>query len=683
MIVSDIAKKKLIRQLTDIVLNNLENQHFGAKELSKASGMSTYSLSRKLKEITGKTASQFIRDVRLQKALEMIRTENLTISEIAYQTGFNSPTYFNTCFREFFGYPPGKVNDQNPEKTESETEEPVVAQKEQTAPGKKKKFLSLPVILVLAFVTVVVVNALYKKFHVPDWTDDLKSSDGRISIAVMPFDNMTNDTLWNIWQEGIQENLISALSYNKELKVRDKGSVNALLQVGGLTDYSALSPGMAGKISQKLIAGLFVRGSIQRAGNELRIDAQLTDAKTKEVIKSFITERPFNEENVLFCVDTLSKAVENYLLLSKTIKGIPGYQHYGIPSTNSPEAFRYNFWGDQAVGRFDSASAISWYLKALEADSNYFEPMVGLSSEYERIGNPEKGYEWVMRYYKKREQFGYEKQLVACWAHAFSFEPPEEAIKYLKRLQQMDDQSPGWYYLAGIVYNRMQLYDKAIPELQKNLEICRRWGKEFMKNNSAYAELGSAYHKTGQYKKEKQIYRLAKKYIPDDPLMFYRRAILALAEMDSAASKRYFEQYIVVHRKLFPTWEAEIPHTQACIYYETGFPDKAEVLYKKAIFMDPDNPERLFNLADFFIQYDRNLDEIQGLMDRAMALAHDKMHYFKYLDMKGWSLYKQGKNREALEILEKTWNAAPFPLYTIRSHLETVRKACGIKQPFQ
>jgi AraC-like DNA-binding protein/tetratricopeptide (TPR) repeat protein len=682
MKVSDTAKQKLIRQLTDIVLNNLDNQHFSVKELALASGMSSYSLSRKLKEISGKTVSQFIREVRLQKAMEMIKKEDLTISEIAYRTGFNSPTYFNTCFHEFFGYPPGKVNDPVPEKKDQEAEVQVADNKEQTRTGRKKKFLSLPVILVLGFVTIVVGNALYNKFHVPDWTDDLKSSDGRISIAVMPFINMTHDSLWNMWQEGIQEGLISKLSNNKELKVRDIGSVNALLQAGGYSDYSALSPGIASKVSQKLIAGLFVRGSIQRAGSHIRIDAQLTDAKTKEVINSFLTQTPFSEENVFLCMDTLSKAVENFLLLSKAIKGIPGYQHYGVPSTNSREAFQYNFWGNQASSRYDTASAISFYIKAIEADSNYFEPMVGLSSEYSRAGNLEKDYEWVMRYYKKRNQFGYEKQLVACWAYAFNFDPPEVAIKYLKQLQQMDDQAPGWYYLAGITYNLMKQYDKAIPELEKNLEICHRWGKVFMKNNSMYAQLGLAYHQTGQYKKEIQIYRLAKKYIPNDPVIFCRRAILALTEKDTASANRYFKQYIVVHRKLFPAWEAEIPQTQAWIYNEGGFPDKAEVFLRKAISMDPDNPERLFNLAYFFIDHDRKLEEVQVLMDRAMAMAPDKIHYYNYLDMKGWGLYKQGKNKEALEILEKTWKSAPFPLYTIRFHLETVRKACGVKQPY-
>lgn len=99
-----------IRKLTEIILANLENENFGAKELSRETALTRHSLTRRLKAITGKTLSQFICEARLNKALEMLQKENVTASEVAYKTGFRSPAYFNTCFHEFFGYPPGKVS---------------------------------------------------------------------------------------------------------------------------------------------------------------------------------------------------------------------------------------------------------------------------------------------------------------------------------------------------------------------------------------------------------------------------------------------------------------------------------------------------------------------------------------------------------------------------------------------
>lgn len=98
-----------IKRLADIILENLGNENFGVKELAVESGMSLYSLSRKLHSINRKTVNQFVREVRLHKALEMLQNDEHTASEVAFKTGFGSASYFNKCFHEFFGYPPGKV----------------------------------------------------------------------------------------------------------------------------------------------------------------------------------------------------------------------------------------------------------------------------------------------------------------------------------------------------------------------------------------------------------------------------------------------------------------------------------------------------------------------------------------------------------------------------------------------
>ena len=99
----------LIYKLTQIVQDNFTNEQFGVKELVKIYGMSRSQLHRKLKPIKGQSISQFIREIRLEKAMQLLQKNETTVSEIAYQVGFNSPTYFNTCFHDYFGYPPGEV----------------------------------------------------------------------------------------------------------------------------------------------------------------------------------------------------------------------------------------------------------------------------------------------------------------------------------------------------------------------------------------------------------------------------------------------------------------------------------------------------------------------------------------------------------------------------------------------
>ena len=93
----------------EAIEKNLANEDFGVEELALEIGFSRTHLHRKLKLLTGQSSSQIIKVSRLKKAMEMLQNNVATSSEISYQVGFGSPSYFNTCFREYFGYPPGKV----------------------------------------------------------------------------------------------------------------------------------------------------------------------------------------------------------------------------------------------------------------------------------------------------------------------------------------------------------------------------------------------------------------------------------------------------------------------------------------------------------------------------------------------------------------------------------------------
>ena len=65
---------------------------------------------RKLKATSGKSTAVFIRSIRLQKAKELIQTTEKTISEVAYDVGFNDPSYFSRAFKEEFGLAPSAIS---------------------------------------------------------------------------------------------------------------------------------------------------------------------------------------------------------------------------------------------------------------------------------------------------------------------------------------------------------------------------------------------------------------------------------------------------------------------------------------------------------------------------------------------------------------------------------------------
>jgi AraC-like DNA-binding protein len=101
-------EQAFLHRLTSIVEINLSTEQFGVSELSAKVGVNRSQVHRRLKKITNKSVSQFIREIRLKKAKELLEAGNLTISEIAYKVGFGSPSYFIKCFHEYFGYAPGE-----------------------------------------------------------------------------------------------------------------------------------------------------------------------------------------------------------------------------------------------------------------------------------------------------------------------------------------------------------------------------------------------------------------------------------------------------------------------------------------------------------------------------------------------------------------------------------------------
>jgi len=102
-------EEQFILKVAQIVEANTEKSIFNAADLASKVHLSESQLYRKLKAITGKSTAIFIRAVRLKKAKELLESSNLSISEIAYQVGFNDPAWFSRVFKEEFGLSPSEA----------------------------------------------------------------------------------------------------------------------------------------------------------------------------------------------------------------------------------------------------------------------------------------------------------------------------------------------------------------------------------------------------------------------------------------------------------------------------------------------------------------------------------------------------------------------------------------------
>ena len=96
----------LMEKILKIINNNLSNPKLNVKMLGADVGFSRVHIHRKLKELTGQSARDFIRTIRLEQAKKLLKQKKLTISQVSDAVGFVSLSHFSTSFREFYGISP-------------------------------------------------------------------------------------------------------------------------------------------------------------------------------------------------------------------------------------------------------------------------------------------------------------------------------------------------------------------------------------------------------------------------------------------------------------------------------------------------------------------------------------------------------------------------------------------------
>ena len=98
-----------LRKINQVINLHYKDENFNVEFLAEQVSLSRSQLHRKLKALIGISANELIRNIRLEKAMVLLRQNFGNISEIAYQTGFSSPSYFSKCFADKYGYPPAKT----------------------------------------------------------------------------------------------------------------------------------------------------------------------------------------------------------------------------------------------------------------------------------------------------------------------------------------------------------------------------------------------------------------------------------------------------------------------------------------------------------------------------------------------------------------------------------------------
>jgi signal transduction histidine kinase/AraC-like DNA-binding protein len=105
-IVITSVDERFLQRVMQVIESNIADTNFGVENLGREIGMSRMQLYRKLNALTGYSPSDFIKRMRLQRAAQLLCQDSGTVSEVAYQVGFNSHAYFSKCFHDLYGKTP-------------------------------------------------------------------------------------------------------------------------------------------------------------------------------------------------------------------------------------------------------------------------------------------------------------------------------------------------------------------------------------------------------------------------------------------------------------------------------------------------------------------------------------------------------------------------------------------------
>lgn len=243
-----------LNRITDIIRSNLSNEQFGVSQLADEMGMSRSNLYRKIKSITKVSVSQFISQVRLKYAKELLQNTELTVAEVAFESGFHSVTYFSTCFHHFFGFSPRESAEIGPTESGAENSNSYAHPSTKPLRGKLIKWS----VILIALVTSVLLLSHYMR----------SPSKGEIlekSIGVFPFTYIGHDKEKQYLSDGMMEAILHNLSKIKDLKVMSKYSLEKYRD----KDRDAIA------IGKEMNLTYLLGGSFQLEGSNMKLIVQL------------------------------------------------------------------------------------------------------------------------------------------------------------------------------------------------------------------------------------------------------------------------------------------------------------------------------------------------------------------------------------------------------------------------
>ncbi|MCC8362911.1 tetratricopeptide repeat protein [Lysobacter sp. A6] len=399
--------------------------------------------------------------------------------------------------------------------------------------------------------------------------------DGRRTIAVLPFVNMSGDTENEYFSDGIAEEILNLLTQLPQLKVASRTSSFA---------YKAKDFGIA-DVARDLGVSTVLEGSVRKAGERVRITAQLIDTGSDSHLWSETYDRELKD--VFTIQDDIAHSIVKALRVTLTPQERRAIQSV---ATSDPEAYDYYLRGRSymySMARRDYEHAIRMFEQAIGVDSKYALAYAGMADAYSHL-------------------------------YRYAEATPENVEKANRASDQavvLDRESAEAHASRGLALLISERYDDAEREFDTAITLNPNLF-------DAWHYYGLACSSRGDYEKAAKMYARAAEVSPTD-----FQVPLFLAQTLASLGRKQDEMR--VRLGALGTLERHIklnPHDTRALYfaaqnlYRVGERDKAVQMAEQALKQAQDEPVVLYNVACFYAEQgdqERAID----LLERAVSLG--------------------------------------------------------------
>lgn len=548
------VKNEFLEKVVAHIEANLGDEQFGVTELADLMSMSRSSLLRKVQKFTNQSVSVLIRNVRLHHARSYLQDDALTVSEIAFQVGFSSNSYFIKCYKERYGHSPGE---------------------ERKLPNSPETSETVPVRLGHQQLVGIGVISLLVMFLMFAWiirTPEAKPP--KKSIAVLPFINDSQDSSNVYIINGMMETVLNNLQKIEELRVVSRTSVEP---------YRNLKQSVP-EIANELDVHYVLEGSGQKIGDQILLTVQLIEGAKDSHLWSKQYQRTTSNIFDLQAEVAADIAAEIEVIITPEEK-----QRIDTPPTQNAIAFDHYLKGveytrlqsleglDSAISQFKKAivqdpefavahafiAICYYYLDVFKFDKQYGE-VINTYADRAVLLNPESGICVISKglYYMHEAQY-------------------ERAATYFEKTLEYNPNSAEANNLLSLIYNSY------LPNTEKYLKYALRGAKlektgtDSVATSFLYLHMANAFIQNGFVDEAEQSARTSLLYDPENLYSQYVLAYVLLARDRDIERTRD----MLLATLASDTTRLDVVQEVAKIYYAMEKYDSAYFYYDKFLKM--------------------------------------------------------------------------------------------------